>query len=731
MNIPELLSPAGSPEALDAAAGAGADAVYFGLKGFNARLRSSNFAYSQAEGAVRALHKMGRKCYITVNTVFEQREADRVYQLLNYLANIGVDGVIAQDFGVVLMAHRYVPALKLHASTQMNIASARGANALSKYGVSRVVLARELSLEEIKDARVNTNAELEVFVHGALCVSCSGLCLFSSFLGGKSANRGLCTQACRRFYRSEVVQGGAVTSSVNTEGYFFSPADLQMIEKVPMLVDTGVNALKIEGRMKSADYVGAVTGAYRTVLDALGGGEAAVAESVEKAKEILKNDFARAKTLFHFDGKADDFSFLNPDQAGGTGIPLGKILKTRSAGETRLGLIAYSGVLAVGDSIRVHKTGDVGRFSHKLNIVEPSGDAGTYWADIPPQAAVGDEAFLIQTKSLSKRYAPVIPKNLSAFRRTPGFEKAPLIEMDGVIHHSANLRRAKTHGTKTRAAKDTDQRGTVNLPEGVYVEVSHISDLYIIQSVKPVKVLLHLTRKTLAHFLDTLDGRKPPLPFPASAVIPVLSPYYPQSLEALLPEALPRLAQAGCPAFVANNPAHFSLLRNTGAIVIAGPWLYAFNHYAATFLKENGALFIVSPLENNRQNLERTFEDRPADRERSSVFVTVFSYPPLFRIRGNLGGTYRWTRFSGGDDERFSLISDLDESLVFPQTPFSIVDKITFLREAGFSHFIVDFSGNPVRKKDYKAVMNAVDLGTPLPGVSRFNWKNGFFTDKA
>ncbi|MDR2608365.1 MAG: U32 family peptidase, partial [Treponema sp.] len=183
----ELLAPAGSPEALDAAIGEGADAVYLGLKSFNARMRSANFAFSQFEGALKNIHRMGKKVYVTVNTVFEQREGDRMYQLLRYLSGIGPDALIVQDFGVLKMVQDNFPSLKLHASTQMNIASGRGANALSRYGVSRVVLARELGLEEIRSIRANTNLELECFVHGALCISVSGLCLFSSYLGGKSA----------------------------------------------------------------------------------------------------------------------------------------------------------------------------------------------------------------------------------------------------------------------------------------------------------------------------------------------------------------------------------------------------------------------------------------------------------------------------------------------------------------------------------------------------------------
>ncbi|MDR2510705.1 MAG: U32 family peptidase, partial [Spirochaetaceae bacterium] len=245
----ELLAPAGSPEALSAAISEGADAVYLGLKDFNARLRGHNFAYAQFEAAVRAIHSRGKKIYAALNTVWTEREADRLYQLATYIRETGADGVIVQDMGTLRMITSCVGGLAIHASTQMNIASSGGCNALGKHSVSRVVLARELGINEIRQIRKNTNVELEVFVHGALCVSASGLCLFSSYLGGKSANRGMCTQACRRIY----YEGG-------TEGkYYFSPHDLELIRKMPELAGAGINSFKIEGRMKSAEYTGTVT----------------------------------------------------------------------------------------------------------------------------------------------------------------------------------------------------------------------------------------------------------------------------------------------------------------------------------------------------------------------------------------------------------------------------------------------------------------------------------------
>jgi putative protease len=685
----ELLAPAGSPEALAAAVGEGADGVYLGLKRFNARMRSANFAYSQFEGALRVLHRMGRKVYVTVNTVFEQREADRIYQLLKYLAGLGPDGIIVQDFGILKMAGDNFPSLKLHASTQMNIASARGGNILSKHGVSRVVLARELSLGEIRDIREKTNLELEVFVHGALCVSASGLCLFSSFLGGKSANRGMCTQACRRIYRNGEEQG-----------YYFSPSDLQLLERVPDLIAAGVNSFKIEGRMKSAEYVGTVVAAYRRVLDGLGGNpEKAMAEGLA----ILRNDFARTKTAFYFDGPPavngpgeGGASWLKADQDGGTGIPLGTILKTRGSGETRQGLIPGGALVpGIGDSIRLHRADDSDRRSQRVRFVEGAGE--NRWIPIPEGFDAGDSVYLIQTKGMSKRYPPMIPKNLGGFRREPGREKAPVITLGGI--------------------KKSEIRA---FPEGLYGAVSEIEALYILQSIRPVRVLLAYNHRAV----DCLLGERPLLPFSPGETILVLDPYFPQAREKVLEAEIPQLMDRGYDQFVVNNPGHFSFFRGKAASLIAGPYLYTFNRWALSFVASLGTDFAVSPLENNRQNLERTVETG----RRPGVFITLFAYPALFRIRADLGGRYRFGKFRDNREEAFRLIHNGEGSLVIPETPFYIGDKIPFLKTAGFRRFILDFSGPVLKKKDYKDIMAAVQNALPLPNTCRFNWKDGFYT---
>ena len=731
----ELLAPAGSPEALDAAVGEGADAVYLGLKSFNARMRSANFTYPQFESALRSMRRMGKKVYVTLNTVFEQREADRMYQLLKYLAALGPDALIVQDFGVIAMVRSQFPSLRLHASTQMNIASGRGANALSRHGVSRVVLARELSLEELRGVRQETNLELEVFVHGALCVSASGLCLFSSYLGGKSANRGLCTQACRRLYSHE--------DSPGQSGYYFSPADLRLLERLPDLAAAGVSALKIEGRMKSADYVGVVVSAYRLVLDAIAGGdEGEIQGSIRQGMEILRNDFARSKTQFYFNAEtgkgalsAASIDWLNPDQDGGTGINLGTILKVKGR-ESRAMISCDGGVFpCLGDSVRLHSKDDANRVSHKIKFVEPVEDG--YWISMPEGFKLGDRVYLIQTKTMSRRYAPVIARGGSG--RMPGREKAPFPEIGELIKSEK----------PEKTGKNARQKASGFFPEGLYVAVSRTEDLFIVQSSHPQRVMLSYSRKTADYLLAE---NKPSLPFKPAEIILVLDPYFPQravsggdeSWDKSLESEISLLAEKGYKQFVLNNPGHFSLFRSLQGrdkmLLIAGPWLYIFNAWSLSFVLSLGVDGFVSPLENNRQNLERTLEEisqKPGRQKaraqqapsalRSMSFVPVFAWPSLFRIRADLGQVYDFNSFADSRGENFSIVTGPEGSQVYPANPFSITDKIPFLKEAGFSRFIIDLSGPPLKKAFYRDLMRAINDGTPISGGTRFNWKDGFY----
>lgn len=264
--FPEILAPAGDETCMRAAIGAGADAVYFGLQtGFNARMRRGNFTEDELPRIFELLHSKGVKGYVTFNTLVYDSEFEAAERCLSRIAQAGADAIIVQDLGVARFAHALAPDLPLHASTQMTVSSAQGAMIAQELGIRRVVVPRELSVEEIGKLASKTDLELEVFVHGALCVSWSGQCLTSEAWGQRSANRGQCAQSCRLPY-GLVVDGEFQSTGI--EEYLLSPKDLAAHEMLPDLAQAGVSAFKIEGRYKSAEYVAATVEKYRKVRDA-------------------------------------------------------------------------------------------------------------------------------------------------------------------------------------------------------------------------------------------------------------------------------------------------------------------------------------------------------------------------------------------------------------------------------------------------------------------------------
>ena len=262
---PELLSPAGDAECLKAAWENGADAVYFGIdSGFNARARAKNFSIDEAGIAIGELHRRGLKGYVTLNTLAFTNELPELETLIRQLARANVDAILVQDLGVARLARAICPELPIHASTQMTLTSAQCIAVAAELGLSRVVLSREMSLDEIRRIARETPVPLEVFVHGALCVAYSGQCLTSESLGGRSANRGQCAQACRMPY--ELICDGRDVD-LGDQRYLLSPQDLAVFSLIPELIEAGVCSFKIEGRLKTPEYVANITRHYRQAID--------------------------------------------------------------------------------------------------------------------------------------------------------------------------------------------------------------------------------------------------------------------------------------------------------------------------------------------------------------------------------------------------------------------------------------------------------------------------------
>ena len=262
MNKPELLAPAGSFEIGKAALYAGCDAIYLALESFGARAYAKNFSIDELREIIKIAHALEKKVYVTVNTLIKNDELESVYSFLNQLYLMSVDAVICADIAVFMYVINNLVGMECHISTQVGVKDLLDAKFFEEIGAERVVLARENSVEQIKEIKENINIELEVFIHGALCVSYSGGCLFSSLLSLRSGNRGRCSQNCRREYT--IYEND---KPISKPAYYLSMKDLCISQKVNDLANIGVDSLKIEGRMKDINYVYNVTKFYRNILD--------------------------------------------------------------------------------------------------------------------------------------------------------------------------------------------------------------------------------------------------------------------------------------------------------------------------------------------------------------------------------------------------------------------------------------------------------------------------------
>ena len=338
----ELLAPAGNMECLKASVMAGCDAVYLGGNHFGARAFSKNFSREEIVQAINYCHLYGVKVYITVNTLIYDDEVEEFLRYIEFIHKNNVDAVLIQDLGMFDLVRKTYPELEIHASTQMHINNLDGVKLMEELGMKRVVLPRELSLEEIKEIKDNSNIELEVFVHGALCVSYSGQCLMSSLIGGRSGNRGACAGSCRLKY--DVVDEDG--KKLNKFSYPLSMKDLNSLENVGNLIESGVSSLKIEGRMKSVEYVYMVVSMYREAIDSY----------YKTGKVMIDEDkFLKLKKIFNreytkgFLGGANNSDVINGYRPNHMGVVIGKVIGY----DKGMATICLSDNLVIGSGLRV------------------------------------------------------------------------------------------------------------------------------------------------------------------------------------------------------------------------------------------------------------------------------------------------------------------------------------------------------------------------------------------
>ena len=319
-----------------------------------------------------------------------------------------------------------------------------------------------------------------------------------------------------------------------------------------------------------------------------------------------------------------------------------------------------------GDSIRLHKKDDTGRVSHKIRTVEieETKDGEKRWIDIPGGFTAGDEVYLLQIKAGSKRYSRVLPNDIGRFRKQPKDERLPILDITPVENNELNY-----------------------FPDGVYVQVSSIADVFAVQGLNPVRVIIEYNSETSYDLLN----HKTVLPFSKKQTYISLDPFCSAAQEDELAKNLETLVADGYFNFVVNNIAHINMLKSKKVNMIAGPYLYTFNRWAVSWLENQNIGAFIMPYENSRRNLEATYEANV----RSRVLVPIFAYPALFRMRFKLPSDYDFTYFEDKEESVFKVNSTQDGSFVMPEEPFSIVDKSNFISGAFIILSISIFNGSP------------------------------------
>ena len=411
----ELLSPVGDFDCLKAAVQNGADAVYFGANSFSARTFASNFDYNTLEQSINYAKVRGVKTNLTLNTLIKNDEMYNAIALAKKAYEFGIDAIIVQDLGLAKYLIKNFPGLPVHASTQMSVHNLDGVIALQKMGFSRVVLSRELSLKEIEYICKNSDVEIEVFIHGALCISYSGQCLFSSMVGGRSGNRGKCAQPCRLPY--DLLENDKIID----KGYLLSPRDLCGLEFLPQLIKSGVNCLKIEGRMKTPEYVATVTRIYRKYIDLAEKNISFEIDEIDK-QDLLQVFNRGGFSNGHLDSNSNQ-KLIYPQKSNNMGIFLGTISNFNS----NQGHISFTteSKLHVGDKICVeNKKHETSLYTiselmlNNKNIKEANLGDKIKIGRMKGNISVGDKIYKLSDKFLTSSAIDTLDKELRKINLT-------------------------------------------------------------------------------------------------------------------------------------------------------------------------------------------------------------------------------------------------------------------------------------------------------------------------
>jgi U32 family peptidase len=712
----ELLAPAGNLENFRAALDAGADGVYVGAPGFNARNLARDLRLEEIGAMVRHCHDRGKKLYIAANSLILEKEFPAVIEALALLETLEPDALIVQDLGLIRLVREHFPSLTLHASTLMTAHNADAVRILSSMGCKRVVLARELTLKEIAAIAAGADTELEVFVHGAMCFSYSGLCLFSSYLGGKSGLRGRCVQPCRRAYHWQG-RSGKGGGRAAKDGYLFSMNDLSGLDVVPELRRMGIASLKIEGRLRSAHYVSHVVRAYRMVFDAA---EADFLEAVNEAKILVERAMGRTVSPGFFLSPQPKEA-ISPQHSGNTGLHLGS-LKTLVQHESGLyGVVNLKESVELGDRLRLHfeSSGERRAFSLKgLRVrnrkVDRTETAGTAWILLPDgieheakgrielykidvHAETGDTISQDLEIGAVKRE---LAKNRERLRRCIEAIQSRvrgLEDRDHVADGSASRGRARKAGTQKKGD---------GLPVEWWLKTDSLKVVMSKLPFVPDRLLLTLDKNMAGE-----AGRiRQYLGQQARNVIWALPPVLLGAELGRMRSGIASLIRSGFKSFQIGHLSQVVLFGNERVHLFGDYTLNLVNDQAVMFAAKAGLEGVQVSIEMDHDSMKDLFrayqnssgvlnvKGRRTD-PKISLGLTVYGAPALFTAR-LAAGHFQYDRiFVSPKGESFNIRKKEGGTQTFPCRPFSLLPYLEDLKQMGLQYAVVDISGLTMDRK--------------------------------
>ncbi|MDX1775077.1 MAG: peptidase U32 family protein [Desulfobulbales bacterium] len=705
---PELLAPAGTVNVFEKAIESGADAVYVGAPALNARALAKDFSLPEIAAMIDFAHRRNVKLYLAANSLLKEDEIPRALETLAVLEALQPDGLIVQDLGVYHLCRTYFPGLRLHASTLLGAHNSLAVRQFAGMGFKRVVLARELTIKEITSIARQSEVELEVFIHGALCFSYSGLCLFSSYLGGKSGLRGRCVQPCRRRYQWR--QQG------EKPGYYFSMNDLSSIDLIHRLGRAGITSFKIEGRLRSAHYVASVVKAYRMVIDADKGDK----KTLENARELLNRAMGRKTSQGYFTASQAK-KLISPYHSGNIGMYLGKAGKGTGRGRV---FLALKDAIQVGDRLRLHQEDSGERVAFTLRNVTRSGrkvaqakPGDRVILEVPAPVKQGDSLFKVDSRKA--REAEKRTSGLDGGQFKPVVKKIQQKNKQPVLAVQKKLAPAGERNRKTAATGRRGRRGTPNTRPQLFIKIDNLQALKIRLPHRPAKLLVELNRKT---YNDFKQLKKNVMKF-QHKMIWCLPPVIPESEIDFFSRAVDHLIKNKFRSWQIGHLGQQLFFAGKQRLELSGDYtLNVLNSQTLLVLKDFNLLRAQAAIEIDRKSLENILQSDSAVNSRLDIGMTVYGTPPLFTARP-MASHFKYAQpFISPKGESFILRKAWNSTLALAEKPFSMLMKLAELAEMGLKFAVIDLSHGKVTRRENDQIARELAGKRQKRKLSMFNY---------